>query len=432
MLKPAHRTWGLNRTATAIAVVLGSLFTVGCNTQSAPELVASARSFIDKGDPKAAIIQLKSALQLDGQSSQARLLLGKTLLETGDGLAAVVELEKALDLGHPESEVLPLLGRAMVGTSQAKRFTDLHGRTRLAEPGPHAELRAWVAAGFAQQGQTERAEANMNTALQLDASNLVARTLLARFTAGRGEVDQALKIVNDILQVDGRRLDVWQLKGDLLSYGKQDKAAAGEAYREALKIEPRFQTAHVALISLALEAQDVPAFKLQLAEMKKALPRSSETAFYEAQGALLDGQLARARDITQELMRVAPGNYRVLQLSGAIELNGGSMVLAENNLNRAIQLVPELVVARRLLAQTYLRSGQPARALATLKPLVDLPQPDAQSLALTAEAHLQNGQFALSERFFQQAAKLSPDDTKIRTALALTQFAKGQAEAGFA
>ena len=427
----ARHTRPARQLAAAIALALGTLLAAGCSSQSEQDLLDSARNYIAKDDRKAAIIQLKTALQLNQQSSELRFMLGQTLLDMGDGVSAVVELEKALGLGYPQDRILPLLGRGLVGTDQAKRLVELHGRTRLTDPKADAELRAWVATAFAQLGQPERAEANMNAALQLNAGNLVARTLLARFTAGRGEVDKALTMIEAVLAEDRKRLDAWQLKADLLSFGKQNKPAAAAAYREALMIEPRFQEAHVALIGQALEVQDIKSFKAQLAEMKKALPRSSETKFYEAQAALIDGQIAKAREIAQGLLQVAPNNYRVLQLSGAIELNGGSLILAETHLIKAVQGAPELVQARRLLAQTYLRLGQPGRAVVTLQQLVEGDRPDAQALAMTAEAYLQEGKFAQSERFFQAAAKLSPDDPKVRAALALSQIAKGQVESGF-
>jgi cytochrome c-type biogenesis protein CcmH/NrfG len=63
--------------------------------ESAQELVASAKTKLDKEDSKGAVIQLKGALQQNPQLAEARFLLGKALLAEGKVGEAMVELEKA-------------------------------------------------------------------------------------------------------------------------------------------------------------------------------------------------------------------------------------------------------------------------------------------------------------------------------------------------
>jgi tetratricopeptide (TPR) repeat protein len=60
----------------------------------------------------------------------------------------------------------------------------------------------------------------------------------------------------------------------------------------------------------------------------------------------------------QKLLQAAPENPLVLQTAGALELESGSLAQAERHLSKALQFEPRLLAARRLLAQTYLRSGQ--------------------------------------------------------------------------
>ncbi len=222
------------------------------------------------------------------------------------------------------------------------------------------------------------------------------------------------------------------MKGDILAVGKQDTTGAATAYRQALQIQPRYSMAHVSLINMALRKGDVGAFKAAVDDMSKALPGLPDTLLFEAQRALADKNYAVARNLLQKLLQAAPGNYLVLQTAGAMELDSGSLTQAEKYLSQALQFEPRLLAARRLLAQTYLRTGQPAKALATLQPLVEQANASAAVLATAADAHLQNGQLAEAEALFTRAAKLAPDDTRIKTALALAQIAKGNTQGGFA
>ncbi len=433
------KTPRLKRLATTMAMAMAMSLALagalaglsGCSTQTDRELLASAQDFLAKNDRKSAMVQLKSALQLNPNLPEARFLLGQALLHSGDTAAAVVELEKALDLKHDDNQVLPALARALMGTGQAKKVTDLYSRTELSDPAAHSDLKAVVAAAFGAQGEIDRSGFMTDLALQLDPKNVPARLLRARLDAGRGRVEPALRRVDELLAEDPKRREAWQLKGDLLWVGQGKTKEGAEAYRRTLTLEPRYMPAHSALIGLALQQGDVAAFKAQVQDLKKALPNSPETRLYEAQAALIDRDYRTARDLVQQLLRIAPDNHRVLQLAGAIELGGGSAIVAESHLNKALQTQPNLPLARRLLAQSYLRSGQAPRALATLQPLLET-SPGAEVLALAAEAHLQNGQFAESEALFTRAAQANPDDAKVQTALALAQMAKGNIDRGLA
>jgi putative PEP-CTERM system TPR-repeat lipoprotein len=412
------------------AAVLATLG--GCGSESEGELIASAKSYIEKKDNKAAIIQLKAALQKQPQSPEARFLLGQTLFKSGDVAAAVVELEKAHDLKHPDDEVLPVLAAALMATGQAKKVTDLYSRVTLADPKAGAELKATVASAFNAQGLRERSQAATDMALQLDPANPKARLLQARQVATQGDITKALSLVDALLADDPQRPEAHQLKGELLWLGKGDLPGAAQAFRATLAADPKFISAHASLIAVLLQQRDTTAFRAQVAELKKVLPNHPETRFYDTQLALMDKDLKRAGEGAQQLLRVLPDNFRVLQLAGAIEFQSGSLLLAENHLAKALQLAPNLPLARRVLAETHLRSGQPAKALATLQPALEQPQPGAEVLALAAEAHLQLGDAAKAESYFTQAAKLNPSDAKVQTALALTQISKGNAEGGFA
>ncbi len=409
-----------------------ALVAAGCGEKTAAESVAAAKTYLQKNDTKAAIVELKAALQRSPQDGEARFLLGEALLKSGNAAGAVVELEKAQELRFDDNRLAPALAQALLLQRQAKKVTDQFTRTQLGDRAAGSQLKAFVAAAFGAQGDFERAQAFVEQSLALDPKNVAARLLQARLTAGRGDMDGALAGVDAVLADDANHREAWQLKGEILWVGKRDPDAGAAAFAKVLELEPKYLPAHSALISLALTRRDTPAFKARVDALRQVLPNHPETRFFEAQEALLAGDAKRAREIAQLLLRASPDSGRLLQLAGAIELQGGSLTVAETHLVKALQFDPRLVVARRLLAQVYSRNGQPARAIATLQPLVAERRPDAETLAALAEAHLQNGQFAESEALFRRAAELKPDDAKIQTALALGRIARGDVDNGLA
>ncbi len=77
-------------------------------------LIASARDYMAKNDYKAAVIQVKNALQDNPELPEARYLLGQALLRTGDPVGAETELRKARSLSYPDDKVVPPLAQAML------------------------------------------------------------------------------------------------------------------------------------------------------------------------------------------------------------------------------------------------------------------------------------------------------------------------------
>ena len=79
----------IRHAALAVALVVGLQ---ACTGPSKAELLASAKTSISRSDWKTAIIQLKSVLQRDPDSGEARYLLGQALLDSGDAPGASLEL----------------------------------------------------------------------------------------------------------------------------------------------------------------------------------------------------------------------------------------------------------------------------------------------------------------------------------------------------
>ncbi len=418
------------RIATAAALVAAIAVAGGCGGSSEAALLSSAKALLDKQDAAGAVLQLKSALQGNPQSAEARFLLGRALFLNGDSASAVAELDRAASLGFSNDEVLPWLAKAMVAAGQSKAVVDRYNTTVLTAPKVNAELKAAVAAAHATLGQMAECEIALKAALAADEQNLSARLQMARLTAGKGAIDDALTQVDGLLKDKPRLREAWLLKAQLLWISQGDLEGAKKAFADALASDPRYPEAHAGLAALLFQQRDMAAFKARVADMRKVLPDRLETRYYEAHVALLDSNFQVARGITQQLLKSSPNNASVLQLAATVELNGGSTLLAERHLKKVLAASPEQPEARRLLAKTYLRAGEPDKALAPLKSLLDAQQPRAEDLALAAESHLLSGDLVRAEDFFKRALKLSPDAVNLRTAVALTQVSKGNPEAG--
>ena len=119
----------LNR--TVMSALAAALISVACGGEKPEALLASARDYMAKNDNKAAVIQIKNALQKYPELAEGRFLLGKALLESGDPVAAEVELRKAQELNHPVDQVAPLLMRARLALGQVGKVIEEIGRAHV-------------------------------------------------------------------------------------------------------------------------------------------------------------------------------------------------------------------------------------------------------------------------------------------------------------
>src|SRR5207302_9170806 len=99
------------RALLALALVVG---VAACGRNDPASFIASAKSYMAKSDYKAAIVQLKNAIEGAPSSGEARLLLAKALFENGDAVGAEAEVRKAIDLKYSPEEAYPLLARALI------------------------------------------------------------------------------------------------------------------------------------------------------------------------------------------------------------------------------------------------------------------------------------------------------------------------------
>ena len=420
------RTWTTGKVA---GTLLTAVLLAACGGDRPEALLASAKGYLSKDDRKAALIELRNALQKKADFAEARFLLGKTLLENGDAAGAEKELRRALELGYSADEALPQLANAMLRQGQFKKLTDELGSSAITSPDGKAALQ--TALGRAELALRHKDAAAAAFAAANAATPEYPPALLgqASLKALAGDLPGALALVDAALIKSPKLAEGWQLKGDILgAQGKQDDALT--AYRKSAEVAPNELRGHVAIVSLLLEQGKWADAATQVAAMTRVAPQDPQTLYLKALLAYKQKNLAVARDTIQQQLKTAPDNLPGLLLAGAIEYELKSYPQAEAKLLKVLQAVPNHRFARRTLIATYLRNAQPAKALETLKPVLDRIENDSGMLALAGDVYLHNGQTAEAAHYFEMSAALDPNNSGKRTAAAMFRLATGNTEPG--
>jgi putative PEP-CTERM system TPR-repeat lipoprotein len=411
------------RTLAAVATCAALL---ACKERSAGDSIASAEANIAKRDYSSAIVELKYELSKDPARGIARYLLGVAFLGQGQFAQALTELNRAIEFGFDEDRVRGKHAVALIGSGRTEEVLREYKDLNLRDPGAIAEVKTAVAIAHLSAKRIAEAERALDEALEANPNSAWTLINKARIELHRGKSEEALRLVEAAIDRNALSGEAWHFKGAMLQVVRNDLSGAERAFKEAAK-DVRFAAAATGSLASLYVANGRVA---ELREMHKTLlksnPKSPGNTLIEAQIAYMERRFDVAREALDKLLRDRPNDPRLLLFSGSVDFELGALRRAEAQLVKAVRYPDGSQTARRLLARTYLRMGQPERAYNTIVPLVETGQSDSNAYVLAGEASLQLGMLQRAESLYAAAAKLRPNDVQLKTVMAMINLGKGQ------
>lgn len=423
--QPARRA-----SRTVLAALLSAVLLSAC-AESPQQMLESARSYLASNDHNAAEIQLKNALQQDGNLTEARFLLGRLHLQRGDIAGALKELQRAADLGYPEAEVAPLLARARLRGGEFDRVLADYAELKLEDKTAQADLMVSLAGAQLGKAEVARARALFEEALKLDPTSAEAGIGLARSHLFADDAPGAEAAARAVLALHADSADAYAVLADALRVqGKTDETIA--ALQAAVKHGPQQVGYQYALISSLYQLGRLDEGDAQLAELKKLAPAHPMTRYLLAYQDVRGGRLEPARDGLVEVLKALPNFLPAHLLAGSVYLQLNQQALGREHLDLVLARAPGQVLARSLLISSHLAAGEAGRALELLQPLLERPFDNPRLASLAGQVFIANGDYARAETFFEQAAQSNPQDVQSRLRLGAARLAAGDSEGALA
>jgi putative PEP-CTERM system TPR-repeat lipoprotein len=419
-----------NCLAASLTVVFLLGGVAGCSkTADNQALISEARAYQKKGESKAAIIQLKNALQQNPEDRDARLLLGQIYSQTGDPQSAEKELRKALSLGASPADVLPALGRTLLQQNQFQKVLDEVKLTDGAKP--NAELLSLR--GNAYLGLRKIKEAKESFALALTADPAFPDALIgsARQALADGNVPAATLFAEQAVDKNPTNVEVWLFKGDLMRMQRKPDDAL-LAYATVIKLQPTNIAPYVSRALVYGDKGNFDAANAELAAARKQDAKSLQVTYTQALLESGQGKHAAALESVQQVLRVAPDHMPSVLLAGATQYALGATQQAEQHLKKYLERAPGNKYASKLLIATLLKNGDTARALKVLTPMLPDGDKDPQLLALAGEAYLLERDYKKSTEYFEKASAIAPNAAVVRTGLGMSKLGQGDSASGIA
>lgn len=417
--------------ASALSAVVVLLTACGSSSSDPRALIAKAQEHRAKNNHKAAIIELKNALQKNANNAEARYLLGMSYYDTRDYRSAEQELRRALELSYERGKVLPMLGKSLLALGEFEKVLDQVPAEEQATNNVQAEVLSIRGRAQLALRQPVKARESFEQALGKQREFADALLGLAQLAALERKPDESARLVDRAIASAPNHAEAWLMKGDLARFAS-DEAGMLAANQKVLEIDPNNVTARLNMATLHVMNKKFDEARKMVAQARGHAPTNVMAAHMQALVEFRAGDLKAANEAIQQVLKAAPNYPPSQMLAGAILTELGSYEQAQAHLGAVVERMPGNLYARKLLISTLARSGQLQRALEYLQPgLAQAPQ-DAHLLSLAGELYLQSGDNRKAAEFFDKATKRDPKNALARSKLGLTRMASGDTDKAFA
>lgn len=302
----------------------------------------------------------------------------KKLLEHADTLMvqakypeAVQESRRVLQIDDNDPRASRQLGLAQLELGQLAQAYHFLLRA-LASNANDSDVRLALGSIYSIQGESDQAREQAERVMQTDSTNLTAQLLLSGTVRTFDELDRAIQTLQTPRSVAGndtRR----KLALGVLYLRKQDTAAAGKLFREAVAADPKSAEARAVLASFSPPPRGTSS--VGQTQTGTAALEVRNDHFGASKFFLLLGQRAEAKRALQAIVSNDPND----------------------------------LPARRLLTELTLVDGAADQALNLIAPILAKDGTDVDALVLHGRARLASGQVDDAIRDFQRASRVAPD-----------------------
>jgi uncharacterized protein HemY len=209
----------------ALAVIaLGVL--LGCGKQTSDEYIKEAKQYIADNDPKAAIVALKNAVQIEPNSAQARFELGQLYIEQKQFESAEKELNRALEYGYEASKVLPILALAYQNTGAYSAISKLEHEQNGLTSVERSEIGYFKVVALTRLNKIVEARLLIEELSEIETSSVFKGLTAAYMSVLDKDYDTATNAVTLLREQAPQNAEVLKLLAQLkLSLGAPDEAA---------------------------------------------------------------------------------------------------------------------------------------------------------------------------------------------------------------
>jgi len=396
------------------------LFIAACDTgMNEQKTLEKARTYLNDGNPRAAVIELRNTLKQNRNNAEARYLFGTLSYNMGSFSNAEKELRRAEKAGWNQQETRLALAQVLATTKQFDRLLEEINDNETWPKKTRANILAFRAIADAGLNNIQPANLSLDKARTLKQDALHVLIITAKFQLSNlrdGTASDTLKQARS-LYPDNSEILLLQAVQNIKS---KQLAQAGDKFIEVINRDPdkiisaNGRRARIGLARIQLMANKYDAAD---ATLKPLLQRSSndpEVNYLVALLAFSQKNYRRAEDHLREILTVAPKHHQTQQLMGKVKYTLQDFVQSTQYLTDYLDAIPDDVAVRQLLTQTYIILGKPEQARQTIQKNLVLNPNDPAALALLSQIEFNQGNIEVGIQVLKRAIDINPNNAALR------------------
>ena len=403
-------------------VLMGLLSACGGDTQlTENESLKRAAIFARQGDINSAIIEYKSALQLNPLNADARWQLGKLYLNGRQPHLAEKELQKSISLGANYPRLRVNLVESMLALGEYHKALDVLDAGEFS--GSNVETEALILKGKALVGlyRIDEAEASFQHALDIQPENIEATLGLASTAMRNFNLVQAGALVDQVLMEFPENTDALMLEGDLYKLGNNLRAAIA-TYTKVIELDPRHVIAQLSRAQAFLEEGKVEAALLDVDLLEKKVPGYPMIGYLRALVAYQQQDYPAVEEYLAHVLLKVPKHLKSLLLLATVQYEDERYEAASATLDEYLAADPGNVDAGKLKAKVLIDRGNAEDAIDLLEGMAYVNGGDQQISLLLGAAYIKAGMVEKATDIFARVAEKMPDNAGVRARLGILQM----------
>jgi tetratricopeptide (TPR) repeat protein len=328
-----------------------------------------AQLHIQRGDYRAARIELLNAIKADPEWVDARISQAKIYLKLSDPVGAEAELRRAIDLGADADSLRHLMADTlfqMGENSRAKRWL-MDGNIPLENMGYAMRILAQIETA---DGNMDAARNAFDRALGYTPDDSTLWTAIAQFRLVNGDQGGAVAAVEYAVGQNPGDVRALQFRGELMrsQYGL---ASALPWFERALQIDP---TDVPVLEAYGVTLGDMGRMRDMLDVARRIIalhPRNADAFFMQAVLAARAEQFPLAQSLLQKSEGALGRVPSFMQVEGIVEFQLGNYHKASERFDRLLAMQPHSLRTQHLLARALYAKGEHEQLLERFVPIAE-------------------------------------------------------------
>ncbi len=404
---------GLILSITLISILLGC----GEVRLSDEELFNRAKTSFETKDYRSTITDLKTILQNQPANSQSREMLARVYLKLNDGGSAESVLLKATDVSALQGVSAILLAESYYIQRKGDELFQI-SLDKFQDSELLSKVRVFRGMNALSNQSVLIAKEEFVEANRLNPLSVEAVLGLARVDEMSGDVDQARKRVEEILEKKPNSIEALLLSGEQ-SMGREDFESANDRLTKILLLDPNHLMGLWRRSLVLIKLDRIDESKSDVSKLEKIYGRDNIYSTYSrGMVSFASGDFRKAADSLDKVLLLNEENYPAIYYSGLAHYELGETEVSSQLLNKFVLRYPESTSAKRILASSLLRSGNSEDAEELILDVLDEQDDDVFSINTLGEIYNRKGMFKEGLELRKKVVKLDAENIDAYRSLA--------------